>query len=246
MDYFPYIIGILVVVIALVVFLGPTGKTKEKINQIKGGKQLTLSEIYKKMTGFKGDYEKANDAAKEGESGAQAKADKYYARYKKYKRLWEEAKVEHPKEARELEEKWKIQQKRMKYFEKQELPPDDPIERNRRLLRKKYKDLKKLDATLGTGVLNCPDIPCWTDPAKTESSGKMSHEEWVKVLDSHGSGESIMFKVQRRNDRKEGWVEGKFIRDIYNEAKLANLKLKDKSSGGSDTDREEEDDDSLD
>lgn len=226
MDYFPYIIGILVIVLVAVIAIGPTGKTREAIDKVEG-RDLSLAEIFAKMNNFHGDYLKYKDKADEGESGARAKADKYYRRWQKYKDLWEEEAAKNPKEKKDLEEKWARRKEREKYYAQQELPSDDPVERNRRLIEKKYKDIKELDATAGTGTLNCPDVPVWSDSSKTQAAGKFSHREWVKVLERSDQGGTVMYKVQRRSDKREGWVEGKYVKDIYTQEKLDNLKLKD-------------------
>jgi hypothetical protein len=236
MDFFPYIIGIAVVIIALVIIIGPTGKTREKIENIEAGKDLSLSEIYKKMTGFKNDY------LRNKEEGNRAKADTYQARYLKYKDMWEEEIKKRPKEYKDLQEKWKIREAREAYINSQEMPSDDALERNKKLIEKKFRNIRKLDATCGSGTLNCPDVPIWKDSSKTESAGKMSHEEWVVIMDQVGDGTAGMFHVKRRSDKREGWVEGKYLKEIYTKEKLDNLKLKEPGSGKKD----DEDDDDFD
>jgi hypothetical protein len=224
-NYFPYIMALGAVIVVVVLVIGPGGKTKEAIDKIKPRSE-SLTVVFEKMNGFHGDYLRWKEKAKNGESGAQSKADKYYASYKKYKARWKRVSAKKPKERKRLEEKWARNREREAYVAAQEVPSADPIERNRKLLEKKYKDLKRLDATCGSGVLNCPDIPAWSDSAKTQSAGKLSHWEWVKILNRESVGGGTMYKVQRRNDKKEAWVEGKYIKDIYDKEKLDNLKLK--------------------
>lgn len=227
MDYFPYLIGIAVVIIAAVIVIGPTGETKKKIDNIKPNTEVPLSQLHKKMTGFEGDYIRWKAAAKRGEHGAEEKADSAYQGFLKAKARFKEAARENPKEKAKLEEKWAIERKRLEYASQQELPDDDAITRNRKLIEKKYKHIKVLDATCGSGVLNCPDVPIWTDSSKTQSAGKLSHNEWVKILTKEGDGASAIYHVQRRSDKREGWVESKYVKDIYDKAKLDSLKIKD-------------------
>jgi hypothetical protein len=89
--------------------------------------------------------------------------------------------------------------------------PDDPIERNRKLIEEKFKDIKKLDATCGTGRLMSPNVPAYMDDARKTRAADFNHEEWVKVLEQKGD----MFRVQSRRNKEIAWVEAKYVRDIF-------------------------------
>ncbi len=225
-TFVPFILLGILGIVAVIIILRP-GSDDKKI----GTKEVTLAMAFDKMNGHKSDCEKYKAA---GESD---KADRSHTEYLKWKKIYDTRRQEHPKDAKDLEAKWANQREREKVAEAQELPSDDPIERNRALIEKKFADLKELDATLGTGTLNCPDIPAWTDSGKTESAGKFSHRQWVKILEES----SGMVKIQRRTDKKEGWIEAKYIRDIYTKEKLDNLKIKDPNKP-KDTDEEDDKD----
>ena len=54
LNFFPYIMALGAVVIVVVIILGPGGKTKEAIDNIKP-KAESLTDVFKKMNGFNGD-----------------------------------------------------------------------------------------------------------------------------------------------------------------------------------------------
>ncbi len=234
-TYFPYIFGVIIAGVAVIIIFKPAGEEKQIHT-----KEVRISEAFSKMTDHKRDYERYKEESKK-DSSKRDMADRSHGEYLKWKKIYEDKKADNPKEAKDLEAKWARDKEREKYVDEQVLPSDDPLERNKQLIEKKYQDLKQLDATCGSGSLNCPDIPAWSDSSKTESAGKFSHNQWVKILEKTESGGATMYKIQRRNDKKEGWVESKFIKDIYTQDKIDGLKLKDPNKKKDDPEDEKDD-----
>jgi len=107
------------------------------------------------------------------------------------------------KNAREVQREGRV--------DEQVLPEDDPQKRWRELTGTKFGNIRRIDLKDRDGNLGSPQIDVFADEGKTVPAGQMNHDEWVLILESKGP----MTKVQRRKDKKEAWIETKWLKEIY-------------------------------
>lgn len=100
---------------------------------------------------------------------------------------------------------------REKRTEEQTLPSDDAGERWKQLTGKKFDTIRRIDLLDETGTLNCPQVDIFEDAKRATNAGQMNHDEWVVILEEQGD----MTKVKRRRDQKEGWIESKYLKEVY-------------------------------
>jgi hypothetical protein len=100
---------------------------------------------------------------------------------------------------------------RKKVAEERILPKDDPAERWKKLVGKKFETIRRIDLRDEKGFIECPQVDVYEDAGKTKSVGQMNHGDWIIVLEEKGP----MTKVKRRRDKKIAWIETKYIKRIY-------------------------------
>jgi hypothetical protein len=106
---------------------------------------------------------------------------------------------------------------REKRTDEQVLPSDDPKERWKQLTGTKFENIRRIDLKDETGSLNSPQVDVFEDEGKGKSAGQMNHDEWVVIVESKGA----MAKIQRRKDKKEGWIEVKYLKEVYSKDDIA-------------------------
>jgi hypothetical protein len=108
--------------------------------------------------------------------------------------------------------------------DEQSLPSDDPKKRWEELTGTKFANLRRIDLKDEWGNLDSPMVDVFADEGKTIPAGQMNHDEWVMILESKGP----MTKVQRRRDKKEAWIETKWLKEIYTKEDIEKGPKKDK------------------
>jgi hypothetical protein len=210
--YLLVIIFVGLIIAGLAMVLGPTGKQKEALSEIKpmGKRKLEKKEVFQEL-------EEAIVRAKpKKKTWKDLQDDDLKSIVTKAHRIMVDKGYGDDIKRSDVKsltnEIW-----RQKRTEAQELPSDDPVERWKKLVGNKFETIRRIDARDETGFLNCPQVEIYEDASKSVSSGQMNHEEWVVILEEQGG----VAKVKRRRDKKIGWIEMKYIRRIYTEEDIA-------------------------
>ena len=203
---------------ALLIFVGPTGKVKEAIDNVKPQSKSKLenqgmwNKAQEKIIAAKPAGKRWTDLTEEDIS---AIVDRVHVEGL--------TRDDIRKKANEIQ--------REKRTDEQVLPSDDPKERWKQLTGNKFENRRQIDLKDETGALNCPQIDVFEDEGKTRPAGQMNHDEWIVILENKGA----MAKVQRLKDKKEAWIEAKVLKQIYTKEDIAKgpsaPKPKDKDEG---------------
>jgi len=209
-----YILIIIVVVLAIIgvsLFIGPTGSLKKAIDKTKPRGKSKME----KKDKFKEVHKQARKAKpKDRKWGDLNELQLERIRNKTWKavvNLGLDNDVSRKDSDRVVTEVW-----REGMADEKELPSDDPAERWKKLTGNKFETIRRIDLRDESGFLNCPQIDLYEDAGKATSAGTLNHDEWIKILEEEGG----MTKVKRRRDKKEGWIETKWLRRIYTKSDI--------------------------
>ncbi|GEM_PF-2633410 len=206
--YLPFILLAVGAVIVLALVIGPTGKQKEAIDQIEPQDKSKMDKegIFKQL-----DKELAK-AKPQGKPWPAVEDEELVSIAKKAHQAMAEKGYKKDVSLEDAERAARALRRKARAAAK-EVPSDDPVERWKKRVGKKFKFIRRIDLRDETGFLNCPQVDVWEDAGRTAPAGQMNHDEWVVIVEEEGS----MAKVQRRRDKREAWIEAKYLRKIYTE-----------------------------